>query len=62
MHETERPPHEFVNTAADVSFVCSVVYMVASLPELRSLLPEAQIPKLAAIAKKKKGEVSGERV
>lgn len=40
-------------TAADVMFLGSVACMVTTLSELRLLLPNAQIFKLAAIAEKK---------
>lgn len=42
---------ESVIAAADVEFLSSVDLIVATPSELRSLLPEVQIPELSAMAK-----------
>lgn len=47
---------------ADVKFICSIDFIVATFFKLLSFLPKAKILKLNASAKKRTGEVSGERI
>lgn len=50
------------STAADEKFLCRLIYMVATLSQVCSLLPWALILKRAAMAEEKAGKLSVERI
>lgn len=53
MHDIERPLPECVFTAADVKYLESIAWMLATLSKFRSLLPRAKNLKLAVIIEQK---------